>query len=154
MASKRSEIHDSFVAKLGTIKSANGYATNVQQVYADDSPMGLDFEEFNLPAIIMVSSDDSIEMKQQCVFGNWAFELQLWHKEVSDSVMNDFVRDVYKAIFAGTASDQKNNAFKSIHPAIYNITPLPILSDLNMIEANRCYVAQFIIQYTTKLWDL
>ena len=152
--SKRALITDGLAERLRKITTANGYGTNVKKVFIDDIPMGLDFDEFEMPAILVISGDDKAEMKHQCMYGSWHHELQLWHNRVSDAVMNEFVRDVYKAIYADSPTLQRNTAFKSIHPSIYDVKPLPILSDLNMIETNRCYIVNLSIEYTAKLWDL
>lgn len=151
---KKSDIQKSIVNRLKTIKTSAGYAHSVEEVYVDDTPMGLDFDEFELPAIIVVSGDDTPEMKQKCWHGNWHLEIQIWNTKVTDEVMLEIVRDVYKAIFADSPTAQRNGAFRSLHPSIYKIRPLPIMSDLNMIESNRCYIVNLAVEYTTELWDL
>lgn len=159
--SVRDGIKTAIINKLKTIKTSVGYGTDVSKVYGADSdsfedniPMGLDLEEFNLPAILVITGDDKPEMKQGCLYGHWHYELQLWHNDVSDEKMNVFVRDVYKCLFAGSSAAQRKNAFRSLHPNLHDITPAPIGSDLNMIDGNRCYIANFIIEYATQLWDM
>lgn len=147
-------INNALIARLQTITAVNGYDTDIAKVYGDKIPMGLELEDFNMPAILCISGDDKPEMKHQCYHGTWHFELQLWHGDVDDKVMLRYVRDVYKAIFAGGATAQINNAFRSLHPSVYNVIPMPTLSDLGMIEANRCYMVNIAIQYSTKLWNL
>lgn len=166
--SKRDEIKKAIDAKLRTIQTAAGYQTNVAKVFADSAdddkvPMGLDLDESEVPSIISYAGDDSFGpgkggggtgLVHGCVFGNFELELQLWHAEVSDSEMHAFVRDVFKALFAGTASGTVRNAFRSLHPKLYDLRPLKIEHDLNMIDGNRCFIIDLIAQYQTELYDL
>ena len=165
--SKRSEIKQAIDAKLRTIKTSAGYQTDVAKVFSDESdgddkiPMGLELDDSQVPAILALSGDDTPGrtdpgkgLTHGCYYGNWELELQLWHREVTDDIMHAFVRDVYKALYAGGATATKNNAFKSLHPQIYDLRPLSIEHDLNMIESNRCTTCFFVVQYTAKLWDL
>ena len=152
--SLKERIQAGLVTRLETIKAANGYDTDVLKVFADEIPMGLRLDEFELPAIFVISGVDEAEMKHQCRHGHWNMELQLWHNEVSDAIMQRFVRDVYKAVFAGNATATTNAAFRTIDPALYDITPGQIRPDLNMIEANRCYWITLVLHYNSKLYDL
>jgi hypothetical protein len=154
MSSLKAQISNAVAAKLAEITTANGYGTNVQAIYYDKIPMGMQLEPHELPAILMLAGDDNPKMKNQCWFGSWEIYLQLINGDVDDSAMDQFVRDVFKNIYAGDATSQRNTAFKSLHPSIYNIEPISIEPDLNMIDANRCYVVGLLIQYTTKLYDL
>lgn len=147
-------IQANLVARLKSITTANGYETNVKQVFSDNIPMGLDLDSFQLPAIFVIPGDDETEMKHQCRHGHWQMELQLWHNEVSDATMQRFVRDVYKAIFAGSPTGQINNGFRTIDPALYDVDPGIIRSDLGMIEANRCFWITLVLHYTSKLYDM
>jgi hypothetical protein len=165
--STRSQIKQAIDAKLREIKTASGYQTDVSKVYSDESdgddkiPMGLQLDDHNLPAILSLAGDDTPGRENPgrglthgCYYGNWELELQLWHREVTDEVMHTFVRDVYKALYAGAPAAQRNNAFKALHPKIYDVRPLSIEHDLNMIEANRCFTCFFLVQYTAELWNL
>ena len=152
--STKTSIQDGLATRLGTIKTANGYTTNVSKIYVDTIPMGLDLETWELPAILVISDDDDPEIKQQCLHGHWKVELQLWHNLVADSVMHQFVRDVYKAIYADSPTAKRNDGFRGLHTSVFNMLPLSIESDLNMIDANRCYVCTFQIDYSANLYDL
>ena len=150
----REEISAGLEARLATISPANGYITDTVTVYGDESTFGLDLELDKLPAIIIVDGDDIPEMTQGCYYGHWLFELQLWHRRVENSVMNQFVRDISKAIYADSPTAKRNDAFRSIHTSIYSIRPLKTETDLNMIDTNRCYMAHYEINFTTFLYDL
>ena len=154
MTSIRAEIGQAIATKLTQIKTANGYQTNVNAVYFDKIPMGIQLEPHELPSILLLSGDDKPEMKNQCWFGNWEFYIQLIHDQVSDEVMDVFVRDVFKAIFAGSPTAQSESFYKQLHHRIYKVSPLSIEPDLNMIDSNRCYVIGLLVQYVTKLFDL
>lgn len=154
MTSIRAEIGSAIASKLSEITTANGYQTNVNKVYFDKIPMGIQLETHELPAILLLSGDDKPEMKNQCWFGNWEFYIQLIHDQVDDQTMDVFVRDVFKAVFAGSSTSQTETFYRSIHHRIYQIDPLAIEPDLNMIDANRCYVIGLMVKYVTKLYDL
>jgi len=151
--SKRAEIQEALKARLETITSANGYVTAVQRVFMDNIPMGLDLDEHELPAILVIAGDDNLEHKVGCLHGRWTFELQLWHGEQPDAVMDQFVRDVHKAIYANSPTAKRRDAFR-IHTAVYKITTTAIATDLNMIDANRVYGVELLIEYSTQYWDL
>ncbi len=142
------------VSRLESIKNSNGYETDLQKVFSDEIPMGLALDDFQMPAIFVIGGDDITEMKHQCRHGHWKMELQLWHNDVSDATMQRFVRDVYKAIFANSPTATINNAFRTIDPSLYDVDGGVIRSDLNMIEANRCYWITMTLHYSSKLYDL
>ncbi len=50
--SLRGDILAAFAARLATVTADNGYTTTVKKVYYDDVPMGLDLQEYELPADI------------------------------------------------------------------------------------------------------
>jgi len=154
MSSIKAQIFANFVDRLKTIKESNGYSFTVQKVFADDIPTGLSLEAYELPAILALEAQDKIKMQHQCLDGMWTIELQLIHGDVSDTVMMEFVRDVFKAIYANSPVAERNDAFREIHPSIYQISPLSISPDLNMIEANRFYGISLAIHYRARLYNL
>jgi hypothetical protein len=158
-ASVRELIQEGLVTRLRSITAANGYDTDVISVFSDDVPMGLQLDEFQLPAIIVVGGDDKLQRSHQCVKGEWKMEIQLFHKLVPDSTMNRFVRDVAKAIFANSPTAQRNEAWRGPQPAgfhesVYEVWLDTIDSDLGMIEANRFYIVHFVIRYETRPHNL
>jgi len=157
--SVRADIQAGLAARLETISPGNGYTTETVTVYYNDIPFGLDLEEDKLPAILIVAGDDIPDMKQGCYYGHWLFELQLWHRRVDDSVMDQFVRDVSKAIYANSPTAKRNDGFRGptpggIHESVYSVRTLKLETDLNMIEANRLYMSHYEINFTTFLYDL
>ncbi len=157
--STKNDIQQGLADRLKTITTANGYTTNVAKVLHSDIPMGLDLEQYNLPAVLVIAGNDVPVMKTQCYFGFWEFELQLWHNEVTDAVMDQYVRDVAKGIWANSPTAKRNDGFRGpspggIHESVYNVLPLEIEPDLNMIEANRCYMFHIQLQFETKLYNL
>lgn len=140
--------------RLTTITTANGYATNVQNVFFDKIPMGLNLQQHELPAIILIQGVDNQRTEIGCVIGDWEIELQLWHCEgVSDCEMNDFERDVYKAIYANSATKKTSQAYK-IHPSLVDISPSRVVPDLNMIDSNRVSMLFFNLEYRTPLYNM
>jgi len=152
--SLKGEILAAFAARLGTVTAANGYGTNVKLVVYDDVPMGLDLQDHELPAVLILDRDDVPVMEHHKLKGEWQLKCQLWSARVTDSVMLDFVRDVFKAIFANHPTTQTNGAFRAIHSRIVEIVPASIAGDLNMIESNRVYEVSFLVRYRTELFDL
>lgn len=158
-ASKKEEIQIGLIARLEKLTSANGYDTDVQNVFVEEIPMGLDLDEHQVPAILVVSGVDTLERSHQWVKGSWEFEFQLWHNEVTDAIMQRFVRDVAKVIFADSPTAVRNEAWRGaqpigIHESVYNVWQQEIIPDLNMLEANRCYICDYLIQYQTRPHDL
>ena len=152
--STKAEILAALAFRLEGIKIVNGYGTDVKKVYVDDIPMGTQLNEYELPAILLLDKDDSLSTEQSKLVGQWRVTLQLWNVATSDSVMLAFVRDVYKAIFAGSAVAQQTGAFRSLNPKIVEVKPVSIASDLHMIEANRIYEVTFLVHYRADLWNI
>lgn len=160
MASKKSEILHALGDRLRTITTGNGYDLTVNKVFGDDDeadgkiPMAMDLYE-ELPAILMIDADDKISTQHHCVDGQWNIELQLVASgDRPDSFMLNFVRAVYKAVFADSSTAHRNDAFRGMHPSVYDVKPLDIQSDLNMIETNRVYFLTLSLSYRAHLWDL
>lgn len=152
--SVRAEILTNIAARLATVTAANGYGTDVKTVYFDKIPMGLDLNDYEMPAIFLLDRLDELNTQQAIIEGLWQFDLQLWNSEVGDVPMIQFVRDVFKALYADSATAQTNGAFRALHVNIVEIKPLSISSDLHMIEANRITIVTFAVRYRTKLFEM
>lgn len=152
--SLKGQILEAVAARLAKVTVANGYATDVKKVYADKIPMGIQLNKYQLPAIFLLDGPDSIELEHSCIKGNWDLRLQLWHNEVGDTEMQQFVRDVMKVIYADSATAQRQDQFRAIHEKVHEFIPLSISPDLNMIEANRVAELSFLVRYRTKPFDL
>ena len=153
-ASLREQIQNGFVTRLGTIKTSNGYETNVRNVFADDIPLGINLDDYDFPAILVVGGDVKLKRERNCLYANWEIEVQLFHSYVDDATMHRFVRDVAKAIFADSPTANRTEGFRTIHPEIYEIWLDRIDSDLNMIEANRFFCLYFVVAYKTHIYNL
>jgi len=157
----RCEISTNFAQRLETISTASGYTTDVKKVYygadGEKIPMGLNLRSDQLPAIFVIQGVDNTSDRELggCVNGNWEHELQLWHcGDASDCDMNDFETDVYKAIYANSATAKTDSNSRAIHPKIVRVNPDRIVPDLNMIEAARVSCLFFRIEYKARLFDL
>lgn len=145
--------------RLRTITAANGYTTDVQNVYGEDSdssniPMGLDLESYNLPAILILNGRDTPKHQQQWLVGNWLIHLQLIHKPgETDATMKQFVRDVMKAIYADSPTIQRNGEFRKLGQAT-NWHIVLVDPDVNMIDVNRFTEVVFQVQYHCHPTDL
>jgi len=153
----RAEISKGIRDRLKTITDANGYCTNVKEVYFDKIPMGLALRQDKLPAILLIQGVDNVSRTELggCLIGDWELELQLWHcGNIGDCEMNRFEADVFRAIYANSATAQTNSQYRKIHPKIERMNPDRIIPDLNMMEANRVSIVFFRISYRTQLFDL
>jgi len=153
-ASIKGQILEAIANRLTIITLANGFATGVKKIYNDKIPMGIQLQKQQLPAIFLLEGPDTIQLEFGCMKGNWDIRMQLWHNEVGDVEMIAFVRDVLKAIYANSPTAQVLDAFRALHPNIYEFIPLSISPDLHMIEANRVTELSFEVRYRTKLFDL
>jgi len=151
----RSSIGTALKVRLESITNANGYATDIQKVHYDDISMGLVLEPQELPAILLISGVDEISREGGCLRNIWNFEIQCWDVvEKTDSNMDTFCADVLKAIYANSAVGSRLAAFRDLHPSVYDVNPLQIDPDLNMIEQNRCYTVQVEVFYSSTLLKL
>ena len=153
-ASIKGQILDALATRLTSITTANGYYTNVKKIYNDKIPMGIQLQKQQLPAIFLLEGPDILTTEFGCLKGSWDIRMQLWHNEVGDTEMIAFARDVMKAIYANSPNASVLDAFRSLHPNIYEFVPLSISPDLHMIEANRVTELSFEVRYRTKLFDL
>ena len=152
--SLKGRILDAFATRLAKITTANGYDTNVINVYSNEIPMGIQMNDYELPAIFLLDGPDNFITEHQKLVGAWDLRLQLWHNRVSDKTMMDFVRDVFKVIYADSPTAQRQDMFRGFVPEIHEVIPLSNSPDLNMIEANRVTELSFLVKYRTPLYDL
>jgi hypothetical protein len=150
----KADILAALAARLQTITAANGYSTPVTNVYWDKIPMGIELNDYQLPAIFIIDKTDSPEMEHRVIKGNWEVGLQLWQTgDKSDLDMLELVRNVYKSLYANSATAQVNDAFR-LTSQVVELIPVSMDTDLNMIEANRVYDISFSIRYRTNLFNL
>jgi len=153
--SLKSEILDAVAARLGKIKAANGYSIDVKRVYYDKIPMGIQLNSYQLPVIFILDASDYFELEHSCLKGSWDFRLQLWHSNrEGDFTMLDFVRQVMKNLYADSPTAERSDAFRALHPSVYELVPISVSTDLNMIDANRVSELSFQVRYRTKLFNL
>lgn len=150
----RGDIIQAIKTRLEKLTAANGYATDVKKVYGDDIPMGIELNSYQMPALFVVDGPENIDFQQSCYLGSWEIRFQLWHNRVSDRIMQEFIRDVFKVIFADSPTAQVWDKFRGLHPSIVEVKPLSITPDLNMIEANRFAELSYLVTYRTKLYNL
>lgn len=153
--STRAQIMTAFATRLAKVTTANGYSTNVRKVFFDKIPMGLQMQDYELPAIFLLDKFDNLQLQIDRVEGRWEFALQLWHTgKQTDATMHEFVADIMKTIYADSPTIQTHGAFRAIHNQIVEVIPLSVTGDLQMIDANRIYELRFVIVYRTKLYTM
>ncbi len=154
MASKRAAIQDALVGRLESITAANGYDVTVQQVYADKIPMGLELEDFNMPAVFVLDEGAAYEHDFKMMKVARSFRLQLVMREdATDSDVGDVLRAIAKSIWANHATAEVMDAFR-FHELVYWVEMTEDETDLHMIESNRIATAKMIVHYRTKPYDL
>jgi hypothetical protein len=151
----RGQLIEALGERLKTIKSSNGYRTDVKNVYYDKIPMGIQLNDWEVPAIFLLDRREDQEMEHRVLKGEWEFSLQLWADgDWGDVKMAEFVSDVSKALFANSPTAEREDTFRHIHSAITHILPYSVESDLNMIEANRIQEVTYLVHYRTKLFNM
>lgn len=154
-ASKKEQIQNSLAARLLTITTANGYDTNISKVFNNEIPMGMDLEQSEVPAILVIAGRDIPKHEHQWLKGNWEIELQLVHNaEETDATMHRFVRDVNRAIYANSPTAIRRDAWREFDGKPSGWWIDDIVPDLFMIDANRCSVLNYIVSYHTDVLDL
>lgn len=149
------DIFQAIAGKLQTITLANGYSKEFKKVYYDQIPMGINLSVYQLPVIFLIDGTDSITMEHSCLNGDWEIRIVVWSDEKdTDEQMMDYVRNIFKCIYAGNPTGQSSTAFRGLHPSLVEIIPLSINPDLNMIKANRAIEMVFNVRYRTKLYSL
>ena len=150
----RGDIFEAIAQRLETITAANGYSTDVKKVYYDQIPMGLELNEYQLPVIFFLDRADILTTRFPVVEGTWELDLQLWHSgDEGDLTMGQFVADIFSAVYANSPTAQVKDQFR-MHPAIVEIKPSSIATDLNMIEANRVFEVSFSVKYRTPIYNM
>lgn len=152
--SLKADILASVKTRLTSISEANGYSLSPKEVYVDEIPMGIQLNEYQLPAILLMEGVDTPTTQHRRVDGLMNIIIQLWHNRVGDVIMSNYVRDCFKAIYANSPTAEKEDEFRTIHPKVVEFIPLRITPDLNMIEANRVTELSFNIRYSSRLYDL
>jgi hypothetical protein len=153
--SRLAQIQQSLVDRLKTITSANGYRLNVQKVFSDEIPMGLSLDEYELPAILVITGKSVYKYQTQWVVVRTLFELQLIHTATQgDTVMNNYVGDVARAIHANSPTVQRNDAFRLFDGKPTSVRMVENDTDLNMIDGNRFYCMTWEVEYHAHPTDL
>jgi hypothetical protein len=133
-----SDIQANLASRITSVTTANGYTTNVKQVFFDKVPMGLHLEDHELPAVLLLLNNLGIERKVGCNEYTANFEVQLiLPADDNDDKVIQFASDIFKAIYSDSPTAININGIRTIHPAIFDVKSDNIEFDLNMIEANR-----------------
>jgi hypothetical protein len=152
-ASLKTQILYALKDRLAIVKVANGWPVDVNEIFVDEIPMGLDMQPHQLPAIIVMDDQDIFSHEHQALDCAWKIELQLVLEKCPDSKVHELARNVLKAIFAGHPTTESNGGFR-FHPAVTWVQLQAQHGDLHMIEANRMASIELVIHYRTKPWNL
>jgi hypothetical protein len=154
MAGVKSQIQSDLAARLRTVTTANGYSTDIQNVFEDDIPMGMDLMSHEVPAVLILNGKDTPKHEHQWIQGNWLIHLQLIHRPgETDETMKCFVGDVNKAIFADSPTLKRNDKFRSLGKSTQWHLVL-VDPDVNMIDVNRFTEIVYEVQYHCHLTEI
>lgn len=155
MASVRSAIGQAVKARIQTISAVNGWGLPVKGVYYDKIPMGLELGPEDLPAIFVLDAGADITHEHHLVQVELAFRLQLVDiDEATDDRINEMIRQIAKAFYADSPTAERTDAFRSLHPKVWQLTMVRDETDLHMIDANRIATMTLIVHYRTSPYDL
>jgi len=149
----RAQVGVALADRLASITTANGYQYTVKSVFQDKMPMGLDLEEKDLPAILIIDEGGIPEHIQQVVHWARSYRLQIVDGEVPDTKLAELMRAIGKAVFANHPTADLTSEFR-FHERVYQVEFGPDETDLFMIEANRIATMQLVVHYRTKPFDL
>jgi hypothetical protein len=153
--SKKGDIFTSLATAIATVTTANGYDTNIIKVFADQIPMGLDLDDYELPAVLVIAGPDKIKHEHQCIRGAWFIDLQLIHRaDATSQDMLNFCRDINKAIYANSPTATRTDAWRIWNGKPFNVLTVNIEPDLNLIEGNRFAIMTHLIEYHTTPTEL
>jgi hypothetical protein len=149
----RAQIGVALADRLATIQTANGYDHTIKSIFQDKIPQGIDLEEKDLPAILILDEGGIPTHKQQDIEYARSYRLQIVDSEVPDTKLAELMRAVNKAIFANHPTANITSEFR-FHPRVYQVELGVDETDLFMIEANRIATFQIVVHYRTKPYDL
>ena len=153
--SRKALIQASLRDRIATVTSANGYDTDIQKVFMDEIPMGLDLDLYELPAALVISGKDTLTHQQGWLVGKWVIEVQLIHNgTVGDTIMNNAARDIAKAVYANSPTVRRADAWRVFEGQPTAVWIREIQPDLNMIDANRFICSTYEVEYHTHPTDL
>lgn len=153
--SVRAQICQGVADRLETVKTSNGYTTNIRRILYDDVELGMDLKVQHMPAIIVLDEGVSWNHQLSSLDGQQSLRLQLVLAEGSkDEDIHEMIRDVAKALFANSPTSERVDGFRTIHPKIKWIQLTDDITDLHMIRANRIATLRLLVHYRTKPWDL
>lgn len=128
-------------ARLDTIKVANGYDLTIKSVSVNSSAPTLSVAALSLPLVEIVDEGDDYE--HQASSSYWANTNILLYlvaqKSWTDAQMQDFMSNIRRAIYGGSASASGNTGV-TLGSKVSGIWLVGAASDLNMVESNRVYI--------------
>lgn len=134
-------------ARLQTIRTANGYGTDVKEVRLDFATPTLNTAETDLPLIEI--HDEAEEYEHGASSGYWANTMTVLYmvapKAWTDVMMQQFLTDVRKALYGGSSNATGNTGI-TLGGKVSKIELLAAIGDLNMIESNRIYMLRIMLR--------
>lgn len=152
--SLRSEVALAFSARVATVSTANGYPVQINRVFFDKIPLGLELTPEDMPAIFVLDDGAQFTHLHGVVEVALSLRLQVIDvEEASDARMNDLLRNIAKAIWANSPTAEVQDQFR-IHPRVYQMEMDSDETDLHMIDGNRIATTRMIVHYRTRPYDL
>lgn len=155
MASKRSAIGQALRTRLKTILTTGGWPLSVKEVYYDKIPMGLELAPEELPAFFLLDDGAVYTHEHQAMVIAHKYRLQIVDTdEQPDDRMNELIRLAAKAIYADSPTAERTDAFRALHPAVFDFWLDEDETDLHMIDGNRIATLRMIVHYRSRPYDL
>lgn len=141
MSSTGGNVLSALKARLLTIQETAGYSVSIKSVILDASVPTLNLPAMDLPAIEIMNLAESYDHSASAhyVASMDVILSMIAEKAWTDSQMEDFKRDVIRALYGG-ASDASGNTGVTLGGTVAGIELVDAQGDLNMIESNRVYL--------------
>lgn len=135
------EILSALKTRLEGIRTSNSYGLTVKSVKVNTSSPTLNISAMECPLIEIV--DEGEEYEHNASSSYWAnINILLYlvaEKSWTDSQMQDFMSNIRKALFGGSASATGNTGV-TLGGKVSGIWLVGAAADLNMIDTNRVYI--------------
>lgn len=158
MTAVSSSVTQALVARLGTIKTSNGYVSNISKVFyplnsGDYQQMGADLAEQDMPAIIFYQGPVEVEPQHHLNTMHAVYYLELVQPWVPDASMWQLVSDIGKAVWGGSPTADENTNFR-FHEKVVDIQMKNVVPDFGMLQGHRIWVVVLLVQYRVRYTNL
>lgn len=153
-----SDITAALAARIGTVTTAAGYASNIAKVFyplnnADYQPMGADLQPQDMPAVIVYQGPVKVEPVHSLNNMYATYYLEVVQPWVPDATMWQVVSDISKALWGGAFDATENSAFR-FHPSVVEPKLVEVVPDFGMLQGHRIWVIVLLVHYRVRYTNL